>query len=167
MTEQETAKILAYFREAFPSGSQVSEARVRLWHDLIQEYDFEIAWVAAKNVVRTWQGYTMPTPAALIQEIERLFYPEDTAIELWRIAEKAIKRGSILTQAEFNELPEPVQRYFGDLSAIRDLSQLNIEQLPNERARFLRLIESIYSQMHDARRFPESIRDKIETREEK
>lgn len=167
MTIKDTQKILAYFREAYPNGARGSEHTVRLWHDLLEEYDFEVAWVAAKIVVRTWQGYTMPPPAALIAEIENLYEHEDSAIDNWRLVEKAIKRGSVFTQSEFNDLPEVVQRYFGGVSAIRDLAYMNRDQLPNERARFMKLYETLNSQIKAVRQIPESVRLLLETREEK
>lgn len=164
MNKNDTKKIMAYLREAFPNGKPGTELTVMVWHDLLKDYDVEIVEEAARNVVRTWDGYTMPPPAYLIGEIKRLMPEDETAIELWRIAEKAIKRGSVLTEEEFAALPSPVRRYFGGRSAIRDLALLDADQLPNERARFLKHIEIIKKSEDVLRNLPEALTKMIEYR---
>ena len=88
----------------------------------------------------------MPPPSEIIRQAEMLMPEDTTAIDLWRIAERQIKRGTVITQEDFDRLPAPVRRYFGGPSAIRDLALLDMEQLPNERARFLRQIGGIVEQ---------------------
>lgn len=138
MTLKETGQIMAYLRELYPNGSAPTRTTVNAWHDLLQPYPYEIAWEAAKAVASTWDGYTMPPPAAIISKIKMATGEQDADIALWRIAEKAIRRGTAFTQSEFDQLPEPVRQYFGGVSAIRDLALLDASQLPNERARFLK-----------------------------
>lgn len=146
MTRQETTKILAYLREIYPQGKEVTKNTVSVWHDLLAGYPYEVAFQAAKNTARTWKGYIMPPPSEIIRQAEMLMPEDTTAIDLWRIAERQIKRGTVITQEDFDRLPAPVRRYFGGPSAIRDLALLDMEQLPNERARFLRQIGGIVEQ---------------------
>ena len=147
MTELETGKVVAYLREAYPQGAPITKNTMNVWHDLLGQYPYEVAWQAARQVASEWVGYTMPPPAAVVQKIRQMMPQQNTGIELWRIAEKAIKRGTRLTQEEFNQLPEPVRTYFGGVSGIRDIAMLDKDQLPNERARFLNNIGTVQARI--------------------
>ena len=151
MNKRETSQVVAYLREVYPQGAPVTEATINVWHDVLGEYQYQVAWEAARQVAGEWVGYTMPPPAAVKQKIKQMVPHYQTGIELWRDAEKAIKRGTRMTQDEFEQLPEAVQTYFGGVSAIRDLALLDKSQLPNERARFLNSINVIQGRI-EARR---------------
>ena len=143
MTIQETTKILSYFRELYPNGEKATNATVNAWHTVIGEYDFEVAWECAMDLAKEWDAYTMPPPAALVKRIRSVLPTDMTAIELWREAERLIRRGLVLTEEEFSKAPEPIRVYFGGRSAIRDMALLSAEELPYERARFLKNIAPI------------------------
>lgn len=162
MTKEETAKILAYFRELYPQGNPPTKATVNAWFDLIRDYNYRIAWEAAKNVAHTWEFGFMPPPGILLEQIRLLAIPDNTDIELWRIAEKAIHRGTVLTRQEFEQLPEEVQIYFGGVSAIKDLALSEKEQTDFERARFLKQIPSIRSQIQARAAIPADLRQMLE-----
>lgn len=162
MTKQETVKILAYLREVYPQGKDVTRNTINVWHDLLVGYPYEVAFEAAKNTARTWEGYTMPPPSEVIRQIEILLPEDTTKIELWRIAERQIKRGTVITQEEFDELPAPIKRYFGGISAIKDLGLLGVEQLPNERARFLNQIDGIIERDKARKNLPPKVATAID-----
>ena len=155
MTDKETLMILSLLNELFPQGAKGTESRARIWHSLLEECDFRIAWQAAVNVAKTWEGYTMPPPATLLKEIDRLTGNEQNTGELWSIGERAIK-GSVSTPEDFQKLPEALQRYFGSLQTIRSLGSLPIEQLGYERTRFLKEIGNIQDQIRAERLLPEN-----------
>ena len=143
MNKTETAKIVAYLRELYPNGAKVTSDTVSAWHTVIGEYDFQLAWECAIMLAKEWEGFTMPPPAVLVRKIRSVLPADKTAIELWREAERLIRRGVVLTEEEFNAASEPVKLYFGGRSAIRDLALLSVSELPNERARFLRNVGPI------------------------
>ncbi|MBO6270492.1 MAG: hypothetical protein J6N19_15295 [Clostridium sp.] len=158
MNRIEIEKILVYLREVYPNGAEITRDTVTVWQDLFSEYPFEVAWQAVKNLVRTWEGYTMPPPAVLFRNIDEINPGEDTAIGLWRIAERAIKRGSVFSQSEFEELPDPLRMYFGGVSAIRDLAMISLDQMPNERARFLRQAPDLIRRSKAQAALPDNVR---------
>lgn len=151
MTKQETAKVMAYLREAYPQGAQITQNTINVWHDVLGEYPYQVAWEAARQVAGEWVGYTMPPASTIKQKIKQMMPNDQTGIELWRTAEKAIKRGTRMTQEEFDQLPEPVRLYFGGVSALKDLALLDKSQLPNERARFLNNVNAIQSRIETRR----------------
>lgn len=142
MTKTETLQILTYLREAYPNGQAITEQTVNVWHDLIGEYEHKPFWECMKQVVKEWDGYTMPPPAAIIKKMKQA---EDTDkyIDLWNEADKLICKGTILTNDEFKKASPEVQRYFGSVARIRELALMPPEQTANERARFLKQIPEI------------------------
>lgn len=134
MTKQETAKIITLLREFYPQGKDITEMTVNAWHELLKEYDFELMWNIAKEVAKDYEGYTMPPPAALIKKARSM---DNNALEMWHEAVKAIRKGTVLTKEEFESLPKPVQMYFGDVMAIKELAIMEQDQIAYEKARFI------------------------------
>lgn len=167
MNKTETMKIIAFLEQLYPSNRELTADTISAWHAVIGEYDYQVAWQAAKQVAGTWDGYTMPPPAAVVKQIKLLLPEDNTAIELWRVVERMIKRGTVLTEEEFQAAPEPIKRYFGGRSAIKDLALLDIENLPNERARFLNNIGKIQQQETAKKKLPPNVARLISKQNEK
>lgn len=134
MTIKETAMVIAYLREFFPQGKEVTQTTINAWHSVLKDYDIASVKGAAKSVAMTYQGVTMPPVALILQELDC----SETEVELWRIAERWARRGTSMTQSDFDSLPKPIQAYFGGVSAFRDLAMMDAKELANERARFLK-----------------------------
>lgn len=141
MNRKEVAQILATLKTFFPNGEPVTGDTIDAWEWIIGEYDYHVFWECMKQVVDEWDGYTMPPPAAIIKKIRTA--QDDNYIELWNIAEKMIRKGTILTVGEFGDAPEEIQTWFGDVSRIRELALMPPEQTANERARFLKGVPAI------------------------
>ncbi len=157
MNRQETMKVLALLREAYPNGAEITEMTVNMWTDLFSEVPYEVAWAAAKEVCRTWDGYTMPPPAELFKVIRNADERTRTLMEKWRKVEKLIKRGTRLTQDDFDELDDDIKAYYGGVSALRDLALLDMSELPNERARFLKHMPFIQERLETQKRIPADV----------
>lgn len=157
MTKQEAMQVLALLREAYPQGAEITGATVSLWADLFSDTPYEVAWEAAKEVCRTWEGYTMPPPAELFKVIRNADGRTRTLMEKWRKVEKLIKRGTRLTQEDFDELDEDIKAYYGGVSALRDLALLDMSELPNERARFLKHMPAVQERLETQKRIPANV----------
>ena len=162
MNRQETMQVLALLREAYPQGAEITEMTVNVWADLFSDTPYEVTWEAAKEVCRTWEGYTMPPPAELFKVIRNADSRTRTLMEKWRKVEKLIKRGTRLTQEEFDKQDEDIKAYFGGVSAIRDLALLNMDEIPNERARFLKHMPAVQERIEAQARLPQSVREMLE-----
>ena len=156
MTKKETLQIITYLREAFPNGTPITEQTVNVWHDILGEYDYKIAWECMRQVAKEWEGYTMPPPATIIKKMNKVG-AEDTYIDLWNEAEKLIRKGTVLTGDEFRQASKEVQRYFGNVARIRDLALMPPEQTANERARFLKQIPEICEHYRLREKLPEEV----------
>lgn len=154
-------QILTYLREAFPSGAKITEQTVNVWHDLLEPYEYQTAWLCMKEVAKEWEGYTMPPPAAIIKKLKQAS-ASDRHIDLWNEAEKLISKGTILTAEEFRNASKEVQRYFGNVSRIRELALMPPEQTANERARFLKQIPEICEHYRLRASLPQEVLDLID-----
>lgn len=154
MTKQETAKIITLLREFYPQGKEITEATINAWHELLKGYDYEEVWVVAVEVAKEYEGYTLPPPSVLLNKHKSLTTP--LAIEYWNIALKAIKKGQSFTQEDFEKLPTAIQTYFGGISQVRDLGQMDMDTISYEKARFLKNIDVITKREESDKAFIEN-----------
>jgi len=161
MSKQETAKIVAYLRELYPNGKPVTDITIEAWHMALKKYDFEVVQAVMGEVIKEWDNFTMPPPAAIIKKIEQAS-GEDKAIDLWNEAERLISKGTILTAEEFHRASPEVQRYFGSVARIRELALMPPDQTANERARFLRQIPDISEQHKLRESLPQEVLNMID-----
>ena len=156
MNLHETAKMLTTLREFYPQGQPITETTVKAWHLVFDDIDFQIAMSVIPEVVKEWDGYTMPPPAAIIKKIKSAS-AGDTDIELWNEADKLISKGTVLTREEFEQASPIIQSYFGSVNRIRELALMDAGQTANERARFLRQVPKIREKVETRRALPADV----------
>lgn len=156
MNLHETAKMLTTLREFYPQGQPITETTVKAWHLVFDDIDFQVAMSVIPEVVKEWDGYTMPPPAAIIKKIKSAS-AGDTAIELWNEADKLISRGTILTIEEFEQADPTIKTYFGSVSRIRELALMDAAQTANERARFLKQAPQIREKIETRKALPAEV----------
>jgi len=142
MNKKETAQVLAVLREFYPNGQPVTANVVTAWQMVFDDVSYELVMAILPEIVKTWEGYTMPPPAVFMKQLERC-KENGSDIELWNHADRLISKGTILTADEFKQAPKEIQIYFGTVARIRDLALMPPEETANERARFLRQMPEI------------------------
>lgn len=147
MTRSETEMLLAYMEQFYTGGAEISEDMIIAWHDLFREYPAETVFTAGKEAVRSWQGSKIPPPGKVMQFIKT----DDAPVELWNEAMKLIRKGTVLTKEQFDEAPEEVRTYFGSIQSVREVALMDLGQLGNEKARFLKAVP-VLSQRIEARK---------------
>lgn len=161
MNRTQVAQLMAVLREEYPNGPDITEERIGVWDAALRRArctDYREAQEAVMRLLTTWDGYTMPPVGALIKAIEEARPTDDTAIELWNIADKLISKGTILTEEEFQNAPAPIKRYFGSVARIKELALMPPEQSANERARFLKVIPDMARSEKAYAELPESVK---------
>ena len=165
MNKQDIIKMLTVI-ESLYGGKGTSELKqyiqlqADIWLEILGRYDKDLAMKAFYDVCKT-EKYRI-TPAHIVEQIEKIenaFGKSDQ--ELWaefrRVLNKANdcvyklkfkmieengKTQGENAQAElqrlYKNLPAEVQRYCGNISGLKDLSQLDDESLEFEKARFLK-----------------------------
>ena len=165
MNKQDIIKMLTVI-ESLYGGKGTSELKqhiqlqANIWLEILGGYDKDLAMKAFYDVCKT-EKYRI-TPAHIVEQIEKIenaFGKSDQ--ELWAEFRKTLKRANNCvyklkftaveengkTQGEnaqaelqrlYKNLPAEVQRYCGNISGLKYLSQLDDESLEFEKARFLK-----------------------------
>lgn len=163
MTYEDTSKILTVLKTAYPKAFTLpaSEARklLDLWHEMLSEYDTEIAAYATKNYIK--HNRYPPTIAGLVEEIEKL---TDTnyEMELWSELSEAVSRGTVFTQADFDRLSEPLKLWLKNPKQVRELALISSETFQTvTKGQFLRTINNVIDRQKALSVLPDDIKDKL------
>jgi len=165
MNKQDIIKMLTVI-ESLYGGKSTSELKqyiqlqANIWLEILGGYDKELVMKAFYDVCKT-EKYRI-TPAHIVEQIEKIenaFGKSDQ--ELWAEFRRVLNKANDCvyklkfkmieengkTQGEnaqlelerlYKGLPLPLQRYCGNVSGLKDLSQLDDESLEFEKARFLK-----------------------------
>lgn len=165
MNKQDIIKMLTVI-ESLYGGKSTSELKQHIqlqadiWLEILGGYDKDLAMKAFYDVCKT-EKYRI-TPAHIVEQIEKIenaFGKSDQ--ELWAEFRRVLNKANDCvyklkfkmieengkTQGEnaqlelerlYKGLPLPLQRYCGNVSGLKDLSQLDDESLEFEKARFLK-----------------------------
>ena len=161
MTLHETAEMLTVLREYFPQGQPITANTVKAWQMVFKDQDYQTVMSVIPIVVSETESYTMPPPAVILKKLKQASV-SDRHIDLWNEAEKLISKGTILTAEEFRNASKEVQRYFGNVSRIRELALMPPEQTANERARFLKQIPEICEHYRLRESLPQEVLNMID-----
>lgn len=167
MEKSETKKLLEILKTAYPKTYQnITEEQARnmlsLYFDMFKEYETEIVVVALKNYIKA--NEFPPTIAGLQKQIDLIAPEEDTDIELWNEFEKACRKGSRITQEEFESLSEPIKKWCRDVSQIRELSKLDSGTFNSViRGQFLKTIPQLIERQEAKKKLPAETRKILET----
>lgn len=110
MTKQETAKMMAVLKTAYPryyAGKSESEQREawNLWHMMLGEYEYGVVAAAVKALIATLKY--PPTIADVTEKIRMLTVPEGMdESEAWNYVRKAVRNSLYNAGEEFDKLPE-------------------------------------------------------------
>lgn len=167
MNKQDIIKMLTVI-ESLYGGKSTSELKqyiqlqADIWLEILGRYDKDLVMKAFYDVCKT-EKYRI-TPAHIVEQIEKIENAfEKSDQQLWAEFRKILKRanncayklkftaveGNGKTQGEnaqeelqqlYDGLPPELQRYCGNISGLKDLSQLDDESLEFEKARFLKNI---------------------------
>ena len=165
MEKSETKKLLEILKTAYPKTYQnITEEQARnmlsLYFDMFKEYETEIVVVALKNYIKA--NEFPPTIAGLQKQIDLIISDEDTDIELWNEFEKACRKGSRITQEEFESLSGPIKKWCKDVSQIRELSKLDTGTFNTViKGQFLKTITKIKEREKALKEIPYEVRQKL------
>ena len=143
MTREETEMLLAYMEQFYSGTDEITTDTITAWHNLFRDDPASLVYAAGKKAVRSWRGSKIPPPG----EVARHLDTSDTPAELWHEAMKLIRKGTVLTQEQFDQAPDEIKAYFGSVSGVRDIALMDLDQVGNEKARFLKAIPAIQQRL--------------------
>lgn len=102
-----------------PEGAKENKSEtLDLWAALLSEYQAPMIFAALKAYMLTDTPFA-PTPGQLIGMISKAGSSGDEALTAWEAVRRAIRNGTYGAEAEFDRLPEDVQRAVGSPAQIR------------------------------------------------
>lgn len=133
MDKTETAKIMVILRAAYPGyyrNTSAADAKtaVNLWHMMLGHHPFRLVEAAVHSHIATnkWP----PTMAEINAEIARLTQPDEiTEMEAWNLVTKALSNSGYEAKAEFDALPETIQRVLGSPATLREWAVLPVKEV--------------------------------------
>lgn len=133
MTRDETRKILAVLRSAYPTfykGFSIPELSgiVDLWAEMFKDDPAEVVSYAVKSMIASRTNNFPPNIGEVKAQISKLQHPNElTELEAWQLVEKALRNAAYGAAEEFAKLPERVQRLVGSPDQLRAWSMMDAE----------------------------------------
>ena len=134
MTREETALIIKTLRLSYPGFYSKYKSGdftdlVALWSTMFADEDAVIVTEAVKNLIKTHTGFPpeIADVTEKIAELTRAATGEPTDEEYWTILRRALADGTWGAQREFDALPDPLKRYCGSPSWLRDHATMDTE----------------------------------------
>ena len=125
MTREDTIKILAVLRGAYPAfyrdiTKQEAESTIALWMSMFDEEPYELVGAAVKAFIAGDSKGFPPSIGQVKERIRQITQPEEmTEQEAWGYVSKAISNSTYGSEEEFAKLPPEVQAVVHDPGQLR------------------------------------------------
>ena len=169
MTKQETIKMIAVMKAAFPSwGSKLSQEEIRtsveIWHEMLEEYEYIIVSGALKSIIATKKDFP-PSIAEIIEKVQFLLsggQKEISENEAWAMVRKALGNGMYGAKEEFERLPSDIQSVLREPATLRNWSQLDPTEVDTVVAsNFMRSFKEVRKREKEFKALPSDIKQLI------
>ena len=132
MTRQEVIASLKVLKVAYPAfysrmTRNNAEDTISVWCEMFRDEDVNVMKAALYKVIEEHANYP-PNIADIKQKIREMRLAatgDKTDEELWQLLREAVSDGYYGYKEQYAKLPEEVQRYLGDPSTLRELSQMD------------------------------------------
>ena len=169
MTSNETAKVMAVLKAAYPSyykgmSKQDAYAVVALWAELFADEPYELVEAAVKRLIACDTKGFPPVPGQVKEQIQRVLEPEETTPEeAWAVIKKALRNGYYGSQEEFAKLPFELQKLIGSPGRLRELAMMDAQAVETvEGSHFRKAYAARAAQLKEAAKLPAGIKELAE-----
>lgn len=171
MTDYEIGRLVYAVRGTYPKyyanmGAEDLKGLSMAWALVLGEYDFSIASRAVQLYLTNDTTGFPPSPGQIVDAIHKITNPriaEMTAMEAWALVRKAIRNGYYGAEEEFAKLPTACQRAIGSPSNLRELAQLDIDQVETvEQSHFIKAYNTQVVRERETAKMPSDIRALVE-----
>lgn len=130
MTRKEIRKMLRIIEIEYPSAfKDMTEKdmvlKLNLWESQFAPYDKDIVLKAFYNCIA--KSEFAPKISSIFEEMNKLETGGDEEQALWEQLAKLCGRASVVTQEEFEVLPEPLKKWLRNLQILKELGQLDAD----------------------------------------
>ena len=171
MTDYEIGRLVYAVRGTYPKyyanmGAEDLKGLSMAWALVLGEYDFAIASRAVQLYLTNDTTGFPPSPGQIVDAIHKITNPriaEMTATEAWALVRKAIRNGYYGAEEEFAKLPTACQRAVGSPSNLREIAQLDIDQVETvEQSHFIKAYNTQVVRERETAKMPSDIRALVE-----
>ena len=171
MTDYEIGRLVYAVRGTYPKyyanmGAEDLKGLSMAWALVLGEYDFAIASRAVQLYLTNDTTGFPPSPGQIVDAIHKITNPriaEMTATEAWALVRKAIRNGYYGAEEEFAKLPTACQRAIGSPSNLREIAQLDIDQVETvEQSHFIKAYNAQVIRERETAKMPSDIRALVE-----
>ena len=168
MTTEETTKILATLKAAYPHSfkdltRRDAEAMIELWTTMFAAERYEEVNAAIAALISTRTVGFFPTVGEVKEKLQSL-RPASTLSEqdAWSLVSKACSNGIYGYKKEFAKLPPEVQRAVGAPEQLREWAKMDADTVQSVVAsNFQRNYRTMQARERETAMLPQSVRDLI------
>lgn len=161
MTRDETKKIVMIIASTYPNWHPADLSfTVDAWASMLESFKYAQIAAALKAFILSDTGGFAPSVGQLIGMLDKLSTSgELSASEAWNMVAKAIKNGNYGSEAEFEKLPEAVQRVVGTPAQLREWAQVGSDiNATVTRSNFIREYRAKVERERELRKIPVDVR---------
>lgn len=169
MTRNETIQLLTLLSSNYKSIDEKLKDRdkakmlLEIWHECLHDIDFNLCMIAVKKaIISSSFPPTIHDIRAAATSIVKPAAEDKTAIEYWNEAYKMIRKGSYMTDEEFNKHSEVVKTFFGSVAQVKELAQTDADVVNSvTKGQFLKQIDVIQAREKEMELLPAAMRETI------
>lgn len=166
MTREETIKVLAVLKAAYPAfyrGMKADELNgiVNLWASQFEGDDYKTVGAAVQAHIATdTKGYP-PHIGAIKEAIRKITQPDEMSeMEAWGYVASALRNSGYNSVAEFDKLPPVVRRIVGSPSQLREWAMMDSDTVQSVvQSNFMRSYRVRAQHEREYLALPENVRE--------
>lgn len=166
MTREETIKVLAVLKAAYPAfyrGMKADELNgiVNLWASQFEGDDYKTVGAAVQAHIATdTKGYP-PHIGAIKEAIRKITQPDELSeMEAWGYVASALRNSGYNSVTEFDKLPPVVRRIVGSPSQLREWAMMDSDTVQSVvQSNFMRSYRVRAQSEREYLALPESVRE--------
>ena len=134
MKIEETTKIIAYIKTAYPNAwndksKEEMQRIIKTWHLSLKDYEYQNIYLATKAYIETDSKGYPPSIGQILNKYRIMTKPKQLSeLEIRSIIDKATRNGNYGAEDEFNKMPREVQRIIGSPDRIRAIASQDEDQ---------------------------------------
>lgn len=167
MKKQETARILATLRAAYPNVYRNMEeadtqATINLWDRMLKNYSYKVVESALLAFIANDNRGFAPVPGQIIDVIIKFSNTDQqmTEMEAWKLVSRALKNAIYGAEEEFEKLPPVVQSTVGSPQMLRNWGMMDIEEVQTVvQSNFMRSFKARQKNDKEFRALPSDVKE--------
>lgn len=169
MTREDTKKILMIVQTSYSNWHPVDLGfAINTWTSMLSEYSYQEVADALKTFILSDTKGFAPSIGQLVDKIHLLRESSGEQryigeLEAWAMVYKAICNSNYNAEAEFQKLPDMVQKAVGTPANLTEWAKMDVETVQSvEQSHFIRSYRATVEREKENAKLPQEIRQRLE-----